>query len=89
MCDCYETMCEGCCAKIAVHIGDFSQARGNVRVWCPKCHDKFLAYIVKRIYVRVSYTFAIAVMDSSQCEGAKPGDKVIFDVTVPHGIHLN
>ena len=44
MCDCYSENCWGCGKSVAVHLGDYSVSRGNVKVFCKErtCHRKAL-----------------------------------------------
>ena len=90
MCDCYTGVCQGCERQISIHIGDFSQARTNVRAYCPRCHELFMTHLIAEAHGHDSQitVFVSTIEGEEQVQGLKRG-VVLFMVEAPHGIHLN
>ncbi len=85
MCDCYTGECEGCGYEVPIHIGDFSQSRHNVSIFCPDCYDKVINTLTSYY---LDETIVFNELHSDEADEFKDGI-YLFLVRRPRSIHLN
>ncbi len=84
MCHCYEAKCAGCGVEISVHVGDFSVAAENIKVFCHKktCRAKAMLLLLGGKFGSDEEHIVVASKRNN-------GKRILFVVDWPRGIHVN